>query len=87
MAPAVQETTTTAQRSSDVPLKDTHPTETHSKSNPSLEFIKALTNVSDIQECLRQLELEETKVDADLDELLAEREELEASLDKLEVLE
>lgn len=87
MSPTVQETTTTAQRSSDVPLKDTHLTETHSKSNPSLEFIKALTNVSDIQECLRQLELEETKVDADLDELLAEREELEASLDKLEVLE
>ena len=87
MAPAVQETTTTAQRNSDVSLKENHPTEPHSKSNPSLEFIKSLTNVSDIQECLRQLELEETKVDADLDELLAEREELEASLDKLEVLE
>ncbi|KAF9138445.1 Golgi transport complex subunit 4 [Linnemannia schmuckeri] len=87
MSPAVHESSTTAQRSSDVPLKDNHPADTHSKSNPSLEFIKALTNVSDIQECLRQLELEETKIDADLDELLAEREELEASLDKLEVLE
>ncbi|KAF9183499.1 Golgi transport complex subunit 4 [Haplosporangium sp. Z 767] len=53
----------------------------------SLEYIRALTNVVDVQECLRQLELEETKVDADLDELLSEREELEASLDKLEVLE
>ncbi|KAG0004651.1 Golgi transport complex subunit 4 [Modicella reniformis] len=55
--------------------------------NPSLEYIRSLTNIADIQECLRQLELEETQVDADLDELLAEREELEASLDKLEVLE
>lgn len=55
--------------------------------NPSLEYIRSLTNVVDIQECLRQLDQEETKVDADLDELLAEREELEASLDKLEVLE
>ncbi|KAF8978675.1 Golgi transport complex subunit 4 [Entomortierella lignicola] len=54
---------------------------------PTLEYIKSLTNLADIQECLHQLELEETKVDADLDELLAEREELEASLDKLEVLE
>lgn len=87
MAPTVQEKSTAAQRSVDVPLKDNHTAEIHSKTNPSLEFIKALTNVSDIQECLRQLELEETKVDADLDELLAEREELEASLDKLEVLE
>lgn len=55
--------------------------------NPTLEFIKSLTNLADIQECLRRLEMEETKVDADLDELLAEREDLEASLDKLEVLE
>jgi len=53
----------------------------------SLEYLKGLTNVAEIQECLRQLELEETKVDADLDDLLAEREELEATLDKLEVLE
>ncbi|KAG0371338.1 Golgi transport complex subunit 4 [Mortierella sp. AD032] len=87
MAPTAQEKTTTAQRSSDVSSKDSTTAEAHSKSNPSLHFIKALTNVADIQECLRQLELEETKVDADLDELLAEREELEASLDKLEVLE
>jgi len=55
--------------------------------NPSLDYIKSLTNLADIQECLRRLEQEETKVDADLDDLLAEREELEASLDKLEVLE
>ncbi|KAF9917094.1 Golgi transport complex subunit 4 [Lobosporangium transversale] len=55
--------------------------------NPSLDFIKSLTNLTDIQECLRQLELEEIQVDADLDELLAEREKLEGSLDKLEVLE
>ncbi|KAI8600650.1 COG4 transport protein-domain-containing protein [Dissophora ornata] len=49
--------------------------------------MKSLTNVAEIQECLRKLEMEETQVDADLDELLAEREKLEASLDKLEVLE
>jgi hypothetical protein len=87
MTPTSQNTTTTAQKSSDALLKDSTTAEVHSKSNPSLEFIKTLTNLSDIQECLRLLELEETQVDADLDELLAERENLEASLDKLEILE
>ncbi|KAF9428853.1 Golgi transport complex subunit 4 [Podila epigama] len=53
----------------------------------TLEYLRGLTNIVDIQECLAQLELEDTKVDADLDDLLAEREELEATLDKLEVLE
>ncbi|KAI1291602.1 Golgi transport complex subunit 4 [Mortierella claussenii] len=53
----------------------------------SIDYIKSLTNLADIQECLRQLELEETQVDVDLDDLLTERESLEASLDKLEVLE
>ncbi|KAK3814314.1 MAG: COG4 transport protein-domain-containing protein [Benniella sp.] len=67
--------------------KDTLVKNTHSSADPTLEYIRSLTNVADIQECLRQLEQEENKVDADLDELLAEREELEASLDKLEVLE
>jgi hypothetical protein len=67
--------------------KDTLVKNAHSSADPTLEYIRSLTNVADIQECLRQLEQEENKVDADLDELLAEREELEASLDKLEVLE
>ncbi|KAF9585781.1 Golgi transport complex subunit 4 [Lunasporangiospora selenospora] len=53
----------------------------------TMDHIKALTNLNEIQECLRQLEMEETTIDEDLDELLAEHEELEACLDKLEVLE
>jgi hypothetical protein len=68
-------------------LKDNYTSLDSNLENPSLDYIKSLTNLADIQECLRRLELEETKVDADLDELLAEREDLEASLDKLEVLE
>ncbi|KAF9973616.1 Golgi transport complex subunit 4 [Actinomortierella ambigua] len=52
----------------------------------TLHFLRSLTDVSQIQECLKQLEQQESQVDADLDDILADREELEAQLDKLEIL-
>ncbi|KAF9167818.1 Golgi transport complex subunit 4 [Actinomortierella ambigua] len=62
----------------------------HSTPSPSAEytlhFLRSLTDVAQIQECLKQLEQEESQVDADLDEILADREKLEARLDRLEVL-
>ncbi|KAG0195890.1 Golgi transport complex subunit 4 [Mortierella sp. GBA30] len=85
MAPTAQEMPTVA-ADGHGPSRDSLKNNTHA-SDFTLEYIKTLTNVADVQECLRQLELEETKVDSDLDELLEERERLEASLDKLEVLE
>ncbi|KAL1916355.1 uncharacterized protein VTP21DRAFT_5972 [Calcarisporiella thermophila] len=45
-----------------------------------------LTDVDDIQECLRLLDEEETQIDADLDELLNSRLVLEEELDRLDVL-
>ncbi|KAF9435221.1 Golgi transport complex subunit 4 [Entomortierella beljakovae] len=86
MAITAQELLPVATKELDGVKKEELNSDSPSKQKPSLEYIKSLTNIAEIQECLRQLELEETKVDADLDELLAEREELEASLDKLEVL-
>ncbi|KAG0342216.1 Golgi transport complex subunit 4 [Podila humilis] len=79
----------TAQDASRISIDSNEP----SKCNASkqivhpIDYLRSLTNVAEIQECLRQLELEETTVDANLDDLLAEREDLEATLDKLEVLE
>ncbi|KAF9170617.1 Golgi transport complex subunit 4 [Mortierella sp. AD010] len=87
MAPTAQELLPVTSREPEVAKKDTLDSDLPYQQIPSLEYIKSLTNLADIQECLHQLELEETKVDADLDELLTEREDLEASLDKLEVLE
>lgn len=79
----------TAQDTSRISTESSEPSDysTIKEVSHSLEYLKGLINVAEIQEYLRQLELEETKVDADLDDLLAEREELEATLDKLEVLE
>ncbi|KAG0095611.1 Golgi transport complex subunit 4 [Podila epicladia] len=82
MSPTAQDTSRISTESNE-PTKDS----TIKEVSHSLEYLKGLINVAEIQECLRQLELEETKVDADLDDLLAEREELEETLDKLEVLE
>ncbi|KAG0365226.1 Golgi transport complex subunit 4 [Gamsiella multidivaricata] len=87
MVPTAQEIPPLTSRDLGITKSNAQEKEGHSLAIPSLEYIKSLTNLTDIQECLRQLELEETKVDADLDELLSEREDLEASLDKLEVLE
>ena len=84
MAPIAQEISNAPSDAAGGPLKSTP---AQSNQDFTLEYIKTLTNVADVQECLRQLELEETQIDSDLDELLAERETLEASLDKLEVLE
>ncbi|KAF9558375.1 Golgi transport complex subunit 4 [Mortierella alpina] len=84
MAPTAQETPSALSDTAGGLLKNTA---VRSNQDFTLEYIKALTNIADVQECLRQLELEETQVDSDLDDLLAERETLEASLDKLEVLE
>ncbi|CAB4396895.1 unnamed protein product [Rhizophagus irregularis] len=52
----------------------------------SLTYLKSLTNIEDIQECLQLLDLEENQVDNNLDELLERRSKLESELDKLEVL-
>lgn len=52
----------------------------------SLTYLKSLTDIEDIQECLQLLDLEENQVDLNLDELLERRSKLEAELDKLEVL-
>ncbi|CAG8628414.1 3762_t:CDS:10 [Funneliformis mosseae] len=52
----------------------------------SLTYLKSLTNIEDIQECLRLLDLEENQIDLNLDELLESRPKLESELDKLEVL-
>ncbi|CAG8665219.1 5938_t:CDS:10 [Ambispora leptoticha] len=52
----------------------------------SLEKLRSLTNIEEIQECLRILDLEENQVDVDLDILLERRGQLEAELDKLEAL-
>ncbi|KAG0227489.1 Golgi transport complex subunit 4 [Actinomortierella wolfii] len=66
------------------------PPKQHATLSPSaeytLDFLRSLTDVAQIQECLKQLEQEESQVDADLDEILADREELEARLDRLEIL-
>ncbi|KAF9098490.1 hypothetical protein BGX27_000789, partial [Mortierella sp. AM989] len=83
MAPTAQGLSSVATKETEGAKIDTLDKDS-SAHNASLEYIKSLTNLADIQECLLQLELEETKVDADLDELLAEREDLEASLEKLE---
>ncbi|KAG0327438.1 Golgi transport complex subunit 4 [Dissophora globulifera] len=88
MAPTAQQLSSDALRDSEGTNKDVSlDNDSQLLGSLTLEHIKSLTNIADIQECLRQLELEETQVDADLDELLEEREDLEASLDKLEVLE
>ncbi|CAG8540538.1 13245_t:CDS:10 [Ambispora gerdemannii] len=52
----------------------------------SLEKLRSLTNIEEIQDCLRILDLEENQVDVDLDILLERRGQLEAELDKLEAL-
>ncbi|CAI2173654.1 2334_t:CDS:10 [Funneliformis geosporum] len=52
----------------------------------SLTYLKSLTNIEDIQECLRLLDLEENQIDLNLDELLESRPKLESELDKLEIL-
>ncbi|CAJ0895435.1 9128_t:CDS:10 [Entrophospora sp. SA101] len=52
----------------------------------SLSYLKTLTNIEDIQECLRILDSEENQVDLNLDELLEKRLQLESELDNLEVL-
>jgi len=52
----------------------------------SLTYLKSLTNIEDIQECLQLLDLEENQVDLNLDELLEKRSKLESELDKLEIL-
>jgi hypothetical protein len=52
----------------------------------SLTYLKSLTNIEDIQECLQLLDLEENQVDLNLDELLERRSKLESELDKLEIL-
>ncbi|RIA99525.1 COG4 transport protein [Glomus cerebriforme] len=60
-----------------------------SSTNPpklSLTYLKSLTNIEDIQECLQLLDLEENQVDLNLDELLERRSKLESELDKLEIL-
>jgi conserved oligomeric Golgi complex subunit 4 len=57
--------------------------------NPSeltLSQLQSLTNIDDIQEYLRLLDLEENQVDIDLDSLLERRTYLETELDKLETL-
>ncbi|CAG8495188.1 1950_t:CDS:10 [Paraglomus brasilianum] len=52
----------------------------------SLSQLQSLTNIDDIQEYLRLLDLEENQVDVDLDALLDKRTYLETELDKLEAL-
>ncbi|KAG9305550.1 hypothetical protein G9A89_003613 [Geosiphon pyriformis] len=52
----------------------------------SLDYLRSLTNVEVIQDCLRVLDLEENQVDVDLDVLLERRGELEAKLEKMEAL-
>ncbi|CAG8484778.1 5249_t:CDS:10 [Diversispora eburnea] len=62
---------------------------TTTRPNPSelsLSYLKSLTNIEDIQECLRILDLEENQVDLNLDEILDKRPQLENELDKLKVL-
>lgn len=46
----------------------------------------SLTNIDEIRECLRLLDEEETRIDASLDEMLAQENKLDDSLNVLEAL-
>lgn len=47
---------------------------------------ESLTNIDEIRECLRLLDEEETRIDASLDEMLAQETKLDSSLNVLEAL-
>lgn len=47
---------------------------------------ESLTNIDDIRECLRQLDQEETRIDASLDQLLSQESALVEQLGRLDLL-
>jgi hypothetical protein len=67
--------------------KESNGTVTPSQTIPLLSRdFESLTNIDEIRECLRLLDEEETRIDVSLDNMLAQENQLDLSLNTLAVL-